>query len=441
MERQDAVRNLGWRVTMAGLGINLALGVLYSWSVVKKAIPAEWQWSDFDKTLPYSLACLVFALTMVPAGRAQDRFGPRWVALAGGIAVGLGMILASFTTTVTGFVLGFGVLAGAGIGMGYAAATPAAVKWFPPKRTGLIAGLVVGGFGLASIYVAPLANFLINHFAVKSGENVVNTGPGVQATMLILGIAFLIVVGILSQLLAVPPVGWKPPVVGPASAAPPKPSKDFTWQQMLGTPQFYLMWISYAFAAGAGLMIIANLAPIVKLQAGAEAGKNAFLFVAILAIGNAGGRIIAGSASDVIGRRATLIIFCLLQAAMMFILPYTKAVWAFVILSLMLGANYGANLALFPAATKDYFGLKNFGVNYGWVFTAWGVGGLVLAQISGAVYDKTKSYDWAYLIAGICLIVAAGIMLMIKPPKVAEQEAAPAAPAAQASAQPAGVTR
>jgi len=149
--------NRGWTVTFAGTGINLALGILYTWSVISKGVPAEWGWSETGKSWPYSIACLVFCLVMVPAGRMQDRVGPRLVATIGGILVGAGMIMASFTTSALGYILGFGVLAGAGIGCGYAAATPPAVKWFPAKKTGMIAGLVVSGFGLASVYAAPLA--------------------------------------------------------------------------------------------------------------------------------------------------------------------------------------------------------------------------------------------------------------------------------------------
>jgi len=155
------VTNLGWQVAFAGLGINLALGVLYSWSVISKGIPESWGWSEADRSLPYSVACLVFSLIMVPAGRMQDRIGPRFVASIGGLLVGAGMLLASQTTSTLGFILGFGVLAGAGIGFGYASATPPAVKWFPAARTGLIAGIVVSGFGLASVYVAPLVKVLI----------------------------------------------------------------------------------------------------------------------------------------------------------------------------------------------------------------------------------------------------------------------------------------
>ena len=145
------VENHGWRVTFAGLGINLALGVLYSWSVISKGVPDDWGWSQADKSWPYAVACLVFCLVMVPAGRMQDTLGPRVVATIGGILVGLGMISASFSTTPIGYILGFGVMAGAGIGFAYASATPPAVKWFPAAKTGMIAGLVVSGFGFASV--------------------------------------------------------------------------------------------------------------------------------------------------------------------------------------------------------------------------------------------------------------------------------------------------
>ncbi|MDP1602786.1 MAG: MFS transporter, partial [Legionella sp.] len=157
---KTTIQNKGWAVTFAGIGINLALGVLYTWSVIKKAIPSEWGWSDADKALPYSIACIVFAVVMVPAGRLQDRIGPRWVATAGGILTGLGFIIASYAVTLLWFVIGFGILAGAGFGLGYASATPPAVKWFPARKTGFIAGLVVAGFGLASVYISPVANHL-----------------------------------------------------------------------------------------------------------------------------------------------------------------------------------------------------------------------------------------------------------------------------------------
>ncbi|HEG42890.1 MAG TPA: MFS transporter, partial [Phycisphaerales bacterium] len=176
--KEEIIENHGWRVTFAGMGINLALGILYTWSVISKRIPAEWGWNEDDKSLPYMFACLIFSLVMVPAGRMQDLIGPRVVASIGGILVGLGFIVASMSTSVFGFVFGFGVLAGAGIGFGYASATPAAVKWFPPAKTGMIAGIVVSGFGLASVYAAPLTKWLIASF-------------GFETAILVLGITFM----------------------------------------------------------------------------------------------------------------------------------------------------------------------------------------------------------------------------------------------------------
>ncbi len=128
---RQAIGEHGWRVTFAGMGINLALGILYTWSVIAGGVPDSWGWSQSDKSLPYSVCCLVFCLFMVPAGKLQDKFGPRSIAAIGDILVGLGFVIASMTTTLAGFVIGFGVFAGAGIGFGYASATPPVIKWFP----------------------------------------------------------------------------------------------------------------------------------------------------------------------------------------------------------------------------------------------------------------------------------------------------------------------
>ena len=401
-----AGKNPGWTVTFAGTGINLALGVLYAWSVISKQITKEWGWNETQAALPYSVAIAVFALMMVPAGRMQDKLGPRLVATLGGIFCGIGFILASLGQSLTGMVLGFGILAGAGIGFGYASATPAAVKWFPPARTGLIAGLVVAGFGLASVYIAPLANYLLSAF-------------GIQSTFLILGIAFLLVVLILSQLLKNPPAGYKPagnPAPAKAGAAPKAPTAaaDYEWTEMVRTPQFYLLWIMFVFGAGAGLMIIGKLAKIVDLQAGIKAG---FIFVAMLAVGNAGGRIVAGVLSDKIGRTWTMCIVFVFQAILMFLLRGLDTYGTLFLASVLIGFNYGANLSVFPSATKDYFGLKNFGVNYGFVFTAWGVGGILGPMLSGQIFDTDKNFNTAYLIAAVCLLIAAGLTFLTRAPK------------------------
>ncbi len=398
----------GWIVTLAGTGINLALGILYTWSVISKGIPAEWGWSETQKSLPYAIACLIFCIVMVPAGRMQDRIGPRVVATIGGLLVGAGMILASYTTSAIGYILGFGVLAGAGIGFGYASATPPAVKWFPARKTGLIAGIVVSGFGLASVYAAPLA------------KNLTAT-CGLPQTMMYLGIGFLVVVVVLAQLLVAPPKGYVPagsPVAKPG--ATPAKAEDVAPLAMLATWQFYVLWFMFACGSGAGLMIISKLAIIAQVQAGLALG---FVLVAVLAIGNGGGRIGAGMLSDRIGRKTTLFICFVVQAIAITLISMahegsvlaTPAVMS--VLSALIGANYGANLALFPSVTKDYYGLKNFGMNYGLVFTAWGLGGFALSLLAGSVYDQTKSFAFAYYCAAGLLVAAALVTFVVRPPR------------------------
>lgn len=397
----------GWIVTLAGTGINLALGVLYSWSVISKGVPADWGWTETDKSLPYAIACLIFCLVMVPAGRMQDKIGPRIVATVGGLLVGLGMILASLTTSPMGYIIGFGILAGAGIGCGYASATPPAVKWFSAAKTGLIAGLVVSGFGLASVYVAPLTKYLIATY-------------GLATTVLWLGIGFLIVVMGLAQLLTPPPKGYVPLGTPPAKTGAAAAVKvDFSPGEMLKTWQFYVLWFMYACGAGAGLMIISKLTMIVEDQAGLKLG---FVLVAVLAVGNGGGRILAGMLSDRIGRKTTLFICFVIQAVSIMLLSLAGKGTVLAnpvilgVLSALIGANYGANLALFPSVTKDYYGLKNFGVNYGLIFTAWGLGGFMLSLLAGKVYDRTHVFTFAYYLSAGLLVAAAVITFLVRPP-------------------------
>ncbi len=434
-QQEEVIKNHGWRVTFAGMGINLALGILYTWSVISKRIPEEWGWNEDDKSLPYMFACLIFSLVMVPAGRMQDKIGPRIVASIGGILVGIGFIMTSTTTSVAGFVIGFGIIAGAGIGFAYASATPPAVKWFPPAKTGLIAGIVVSGFGLASVYAAPLTKWLIASYGFKTA-------------MMTLGIAFFVVVVGLAQLLKAPhkvlqfikeygEVGRlkqeamaREKAAAEGQAIPAVKKEEFTPKEMLSTLQFYLLWFMYACGAGAGLMVISKLAAIADIQAGIKLG---FVLVAVLAIGNGAGRIIAGMLSDKIGRKATMFICFVLQAILVFLLSKTTpgtalaSIPVLALISALIGANYGANLSLFPSITKDFYGLKNFGMNYGLIFTAWGVGGFMLAKLAGAMYVKHQTFNIAYYGASSLLILAAVTVFLLKPPhhtvEVAEDSA------------------
>jgi MFS transporter, OFA family, oxalate/formate antiporter len=395
------IRNRGWYVTFAGMGINLALGVLYTWSMFKAAIGKDFGWRDEQLNDPYALCCLVFAFSMILAGRCQDKFGPRLTASLGGLLVGSGLVLISTTQSYTTWVIGFGVLVGLGLGFGYSSATPPALKWFPPAKTGMIAGLVVAGFGLAPVYLAPTSEYLLKH-------------DGLEASMRIYGIAFTVAVCGLSQVLVNPPAGY---VAASAPGAVSKPAAaGMTPSEIVRTPKFWLLWVIYFIGAGAGLMVISSVSGMAKTTM----GSDAFVAVALMAVGNAGGRICAGLLSDKIGRRWTLMLVLLAQACLMFAaIPVTRSEtgekYVIVLLATFIGFNYGANLSLFPSYTKDLWGLKTFGMNYGFLYTAWGVGGFVLSKIQQTLYASSKSYDSSFVTAGVLLLVGAALTFLLKP--------------------------
>ncbi len=411
----NQIKNLGWRVTMAGLGINLALGILYTWSIFKMTIKESivagdglFNWSLSSLNDPYAVCCLVFAFTMIFAGRVQDRISPRITAVIGGILTGLGLILISFSNAWISWILGFGILMGMGLGFGYASATPPAIKWFPSAKTGMIAGIVVAGFGLASVYIAPLAIFLIDSI-------------GLSQSMLVFGIAFLIIVSALAQFLVNPPEGY----VHPEEARKKNDltaisSIDFSPGEMLRTPTFYKLWIIFCIASGAGLMIIGGVAGMAKQGM----GQMAWVVVALMAVGNASGRVIAGILSDRIGRANTLFIMLIFQSIVIFSLLFIPPaqVTLLVLAAILIGFNYGTNLSLFPSVTKDFFGLKNFGVNYGLVFSAWGVGGFIFPRVSQMIVAYTNSPKMAYILASGLLLIGAVFALMTKSPVTETQK-------------------
>ena len=403
MATETPSKNHGWLVAASGLGINLALGILYTWSMFKAAIEKDFGWQGAQLNDPYALCCLVFAFTMILAGRCQDKFGPRVTASLGGLLVGAGMVMISTSNSYGMWLLGFGVFVGVGIGFGYSSTTPPALKWFPPAKTGLIAGLVVAGFGLAPIYLAPTSQFLLGHFGLKQ-------------SMLIFGVAFTVIVIGLAQLLKNPPAGF---VAAPQNSSAAKTAvTSSTPSEMLRSPIFYLLWLIYFIGAGAGLMVISSVSGMAKKSM----GVNAFIAVAVMALGNAGGRIVAGILSDKIGRRWTLMLVLLIQAVLMFIaIPVTASKETtpalIVLLATFIGFNYGANLALFPSLTKDFWGLKSFGMNYGILFTAWGVGGFVLSRMQQMLTAHSGgSFQLSFITAGSLLLVGAVLALFIKPP-------------------------
>lgn len=389
-------------VTASAIIINLAIGVLYAWSVFAAALVKDLGFTKTEAQIPYTIALAMLGFLSVPGGRLQDRFGPRLIITIGGLLTGIGLIVGGFSNSVTGFALGFGLLSGAGIGLTYSSTTPAAVKWFGPKKRGLITGLVVAGVGLASVYVAPMTNFLINKYGVKQ-------------SFLVEGIIFGIVILLFAQFISNPPEGYVPPGTPEKPTGPVvKVTRDYTPTEMLATPQFWQIWLMYGFGAIAGLMVIGHMAIIAKIQANVA---WAFIFVSILAIFNAGGRVVGGILSDKLGRNKTLMAMFLLQAINMFLFNNYTTVPLLIIGIACTGIAYGSLLAVFPPLTFDYFGMKNSGVNYGLVFTSWGVAGVIGPIMAGRIVDATKSYNTAYMVAAGLLAASFVLVFFLKPPK------------------------
>jgi OFA family oxalate/formate antiporter-like MFS transporter len=412
-ESQVQVKNMGWTVTLAALSINLVLGVLYAWGVMAKALVEQWHWSKADAALPFTVSTGAFAVMMVFAGRLQDKVGPRKIAAVGGIVLGLGLIASSFAQSPGLMLVTFGLVGGIGIGLGYSATTPPAIKWFPPSKKGVITGIVVSGVGLAAVYISPLTQFLLK-------------ATSIHQTFLVLGLGTIVVVALLAQFLVNPPAGFQPGLAASGAAAAKAVAavrKSSNWNEMLRTSQFYRLWAMFILAASAGLMIIAHVAIIAKEQAHWKWG---FVPVVLLAIFNTAGRVASGFLSDRIGRTQTMILAFAMQACNMFAFSYYTSPALLVFGSAFTGLCYGTIFTLMPAATADFYGLRNLGVNYGLVFTGFGVAGVAGPLVGGKIRDLTGSYSTSYVISAVMLLLGAALAFTTRAPGTATETAAPA---------------
>jgi len=397
-----------WIVLAASVCINLTLGINYSWSIIKKVLITDWKWTNVDASLPYTTYLVVYSVTMVFAGRLQDKIGPRIVITLGSILVGTGLISCGFTNTLPYMVSTYAIT-GVGYALCFSSTMPVCVKWFPPGNRGLVTGIIVGAAAMASAYFSPLVNMLIHLY-------------GVHTTFIILGIGAFTVIAGMAQLLGNPPE-YRATQTVPARLPAPRPGArpvllEVDWHGMIRTGLFYKIWLMFLIAASSGLMIIGHIATIAQTQAEWE---NGFYLVILFAAFNSSGRMIAGFLSDRFGRLKILMAVFMLQATnLLFFSSYTSPSLLALGTSVT-GLAYGAAFALFPLATADYYGMKNLGGNYGLVFTACGCAALLGPIVAGLSADMTGSYVYSYLFAAATFIVAIALGLSIKPPVKAVQ--------------------
>lgn len=405
----SASSNRGWIVTFAGMGINLALGVLYSWGAFQGVLVTEpYNWTATQSQIPYMIACFIFATSMVPGGRLQDRIGPKVVIMMAGVAALIGLVLSGYLITPVGLSISFGIIFGLAMGFGYAAPTPAAVKWFGPHKRGLISGIVVSGFGLAGIYVAPLVRYLLAQFDLSQ-------------TFIILGIAYGIVIIGLAQLVSNPPPDFTPEQP-PKSIAHKYAAKakgivvDYEWKQVIKTPQFFSLWAMFCIGTFAGLLIIGQLRRI-GIEQASLSDDMAFWLISLYALFNWAGRVGCGIISDKLGARNTLLAMFVLQVATFALFSTFVTTGPLFIGTAIVAFAFGGMLTIFPAITANYFGVKNLGVNYGLVFTAWGGGGVFGPLVGGIVRDMTGTYGLSYTISAILSVIGIILAVTMKAPK------------------------
>ncbi len=388
--------------------MNLALGTLYGWSVFVAPLEARFGWKRADTSMVFTIAVIVFALSFVVAGRIQDRYGPLVCSLIGGTLVSLGFFLCAYTESLEYLFVCFGVIGGLGNGFGYATPIPVMAKWFPDKR-GLAVGIAVGGYGAGSAIFGPLSQLkLIPAY-------------GLPATFQILGAIFFVMTMVGALLLRNPPAGYRPDGWSPAAAKRAESAREFTPGEMLRTRTFYLMWAGYALGCSAGLMVISQLVPFATSVGIAGAALSTMTLV-VGAFGNALGRILSGWMSDRLGRinvLRTMIGICVVAMPALYAAG-TSVVLLYLAVFVVYWC-YGTQLSVNGVAAADFWGVKNAGVNYGFLFTAWGVAGIIGPRIGGVLYDRYHDYQYAFYAAAGLAAVALLCELAAKRPALSPQ--------------------
>ena len=393
-----------WSIPFAGFLLALMGGVSYAWGVFTVPIVDSFGWTTAEAALPFTVFMVIFAIVMVPAGRLQDIMGPRKVAAMGALlfmpAYGLAALVGHFPYPWW-LLVTYGVIGGVACGMTYACIAPPARKWFP-DRPGLAISFGVMGFGLAAVLFAPLkAEYLIPAY-------------GIEGTLLMLAIMITAVCLFAAWLTRNPPDGWEPPGwERNRGAKQARALSESTPRDLIPSPIFWIIWLTFALVIAGGLMCIPLIPAFGELVVRLTAGEAARA-IAIFSGFNGFGRPVAGFLSDRFGTVWVMIVTYVIQAmALLSFHAFAVTLPTLYISAALMGWGFAVTLALFPTLTAFCFGTKHLGVNYGIVFTAFGVGALAPAA-GGAIYDATGSFAPAFLSAGIMAVIGLVLCVVLK---------------------------
>ncbi len=384
-----------WTIALAAVVMQICLGAAYGWSVFVKPLIAANHWTLTQVSLNFTLAILFLGVGTIVGGLWQDRVGPRRVATVAGVIYGLGYIVAGFASrggSLYGMYLGYGVIGGIGMGMGYITPVATLVKWFPDRR-GLMTGVAVAGYGAGALIFSPIAARLIQT-------------SGVPMTFWVFGVAYLILVVLSAQFYANPPEGWRPAAWTPTSAvAKSATTANFTVAQAMRTWQFWLLLVLLFLNVSAGIMIISQASPMaqqmVNMTPVAAAGM-----VGLISIFNGAGRVFWAWVSDYVGRAPVFFMLYAIEAVILFLLPGVHSITVFSIMFAIIGLCYGGGFGTMPSFTADFFGPKYMGGIYGWILLAWAFGAVPSPILIARVRQNTGTYTPAIHTIAIVMVLA-----------------------------------
>ena len=399
-----------WGLVVAALLMQLSLGAVYAWSVFSSALQkaAPFKLTKPEATLPFEVAIGMIFIGTYLGGRIQDRRGPRVVAVIGAVIYGIGVIVASFARNgdqLPLLVIGYGVLAGFGLGLAYIVPIAMLQKWFPDRR-GLITGLAVGGFGFGAVITAPIAQTLIKN------------NPDVPtAAFLPLGIAYLIAAVAGAFFFRNPPEGYTVPGYVPATAGKVVDSgRDYTQGEALRTWQWYSLTAILTLAVLAGIAFISQAAASFSDISGYTAATAAAA-VGFLGLFNGAGRIFWAAVSGRLGRMVTFIAILAIEGVCILLIPHVQNAVLFFVLAALVYLCYGGAFGTMPATAGDFFGVKNAGGIYGLMLIGWSLGGVVGPLIAAKLIGGDKDYSAAYTTIGIIALVAIVLPVITRIPR------------------------
>jgi MFS transporter, OFA family, oxalate/formate antiporter len=380
-------------IACAGVLVQLGLGSAYAWSVFHRPLSDEFGWSASTVTLTFSLFILTAGLASVLGGLWMQRSGPRPVLVASGILYGGGIALASRSTDALWLLYGsYGLIAGAGMGLGYIVPIAVLQRWFPDHR-GLINGIAVAGIPAGALIAAPVAGWLVAR-------------SGALNTFLVLGaVNGAVIIGAAAVLRNPrrPDVASVPPAAQLTDETP-----DWSLRAALRTRHWYVLWATFFVSVTAGVGVISAAAPMAQEIGGVSAGAAAAMTGALFA-GDALGRLLWPWWSDTLGRRTVFVaIFCL-QAGAFIMLSAAGSALAFVVFAMLILFNYGGSSGTMAPFVADLYGPTHVGSIYGLMLTAWGFGGVLGPLVIAAMRDATGNYSGALL--AVAVIMALGTLL------------------------------